>query len=292
MKEAFIWMTILSSSQSSSKCMQQQTANVPVQRTIILSKGKEKTGIAERPTGDATIIQDFAKSINIGVTEMLFNPNWRNLKKEFENRRPEVTDLFDREIVAAKAKRFAEKALQRTPDGVWQRQELQEGAEYCLMALFQQGYLTQDKCEVMPGSKYDDFENGADLVVYLKAGCFSVDVKAGLEEESMNVQEKVALITKKIGNGISPIVKYGNHKRLEEMPNFVVYFEPFFVKGAIYLLSKKRDEGEETILQKIAGQIKGNMTELVDKISKIEIGSVATRNLVTQYKNVTACLSI
>ena len=162
-------------------------------------------------------------------------------------------------------------------------------AEYVFMEMVDSGeFFDNDTVAVMPGSEYDDLNNGADAVVTFCDDdgnvdfAFSVDVKAALTAESENVEKVERLVREKIYSGVGSSVKYFMHKNIEtgevsrraiEAPNLILWIDPESIKDLMNALSKKereKTEYDERLLTRFAKQLYGRMT-LAIKRSVVEI---------------------
>ena len=203
------------------------------------------------------------------ITFETVKKNFEAIKKKLDARRPKPD-----EFSAAKGGPFSVDEVAR--DLAWvttkkkqifvqgargvnaEMEEKRLYAEYVFMEMVDSGELfDNDTVEVMPGSEYDDLNNGADAVVTFCDDdgnvdfAFSVDVKAALTAESENVEKIERLVREKIYSGIGSSVKYFMHKNVEtgevsrraiEALNLVLWIEPENVKDLMNALSKKEKE--------------------------------------------------
>jgi len=226
--------------------------------------------------------------------------NFEAIKKKFDARRPTWDEFSetkggpfsadevarDRAWVAAKKKQIFVLGARGVNA---EMEEKRLYAEYVFMELVDSGELfDNDMVEVMPGSEYDDLNNGADAVVTFCDDdgnvdmAFSVDIKAALTEGSENVEKVERLVREKIYSGVGSSVKYFMHKNPEtgevsrraiEAPNLILWIDPESIKDLMNALSKKereKNEYDERLLTRFAKQLYGRMTLAIKK-SVVEI---------------------
>src|SRR3989339_606547 len=195
--------------------------------------------------------------------------NFEAIKKKLDARRPTLEDFsaakggpFSADEVARDLAWVTMKKKQIFVQGARgvnaEMEEKRLYAEYVFMEMVDSGELfDNDTVAVMPGSEYDDLNNGADAVVTFCDDegnvdfAFSVDVKAALTAESENVEKIERLVREKIYSGIGSSVKYFMHKNVEtgevsrraiEALNLVLWIEPENVKDLMNASSKKEKE--------------------------------------------------
>lgn len=183
------------------------------------------------------------------------------IRRKFIAQRPQLRDFVgvysEREV--ADDESFVDMKKRSEVEG----REEDVYAEYCLMELIDSKELFErDSVFVCPGSEFDDRKNGADLVVtfYEENGTtfhFSIDVKAGLTDQSENVEKSLLTVFEKLLDGRLPSVKYhhypnsaeGKHfiktKKELSLPNLVVWIEPSLIKQRMLILSKNKAERSE-----------------------------------------------
>ena|SRR3989339_209692 len=234
------------------------------------------------------------------ITFETVKKNFEAIKKKLDARRPKPD-----EFSAAKGGPFSVDEVAR--DLAWvttkkkqifvqgargvnaEMEEKRLYAEYVFMEMVDSGeFFDNDTVAVMPGSEYDDLNNGADAVVTFCDDdgnvdfAFSVDVKAALTAESENVEKVERLVREKIYSGVGSSVKYFMHKNIEtgevsrraiEAPNLILWIDPESIKDLMNALSKKereKTEYDERLLTRFAKQLYGRMT-LAIKRSVVEI---------------------
>ena len=226
--------------------------------------------------------------------------NFEAIKKKLDARRPTLEDFsaakggpFSADEVARDLAWVTMKKKQIFVQGARgvnaEMEEKRLYAEYVFMEMVDSGeFFDNDTVAVMPGSEYDDLNNGADAVVTFCDDdgnvdfAFSVDVKAALTAESENVEKVERLVREKIYSGVGSSVKYFMHKNIEtgevsrraiEAPNLILWIDPESIKDLMNALSKKereKTEYDERLLTRFAKQLYGRMT-LAIKRSVVEI---------------------
>jgi len=226
--------------------------------------------------------------------------NFETIKKKLDARRPKLDEFsaakggpFSADEVARDLAWVTTKKKQIFVQGARgvnaEMEEKRLYAEYVFMEMVDSGeFFDNDTVAVMPGSEYDDLNNGADAVVTFCDDdgnvdfAFSVDVKAALTAESENVEKVERLVREKIYSGVGSSVKYFMHKNIEtgevsrraiEAPNLILWIDPESIKDLMNALSKKereKTEYDERLLTRFAKQLYGRMT-LAIKRSVVEI---------------------
>lgn len=230
------------------------------------------------------------------VTFETAKKNFEAIKKKFDERRPQMD-----EFSVAKGGPYSAAEVAR--DQAWltgkkqrifvqgargvnaEMEEKRQYAEYVFMELVDSGELFEnDMVAVVPGSEYDDLNNGADAVVTFcdENGnpdfSFSVDVKAALTAASENVEKVETLVREKIYSGAGSSVKYFTHKNAEtgevarraiDVPNLILWIEPESVKDLMSALSKKEKEktqGDTRLLNRFQKMIYQDIVKQCDKV--------------------------
>lgn len=218
------------------------------------------------------------------VTFDQIKESFEPIRKKFFARRPNLGDFVgsysEREVIDDEG--FVDLKKRSEVEG----REEDIYAEDCLMELIDSKELFErDSVFVCPGSEFDDRKNGADLVVtfYEENGTtfhFSIDVKAGLTDQSENVEKSLFTVFEKLIGGRLPSVKYHHYPNSAEgkyfikekkelsLPNLVVWIEPALIKQYMLIMSKakaERSEEEERAMRLLKKETYRHLDSICEK---------------------------